>query len=160
MLCKTFFWPCIYSFNLYITLWLHPLPQSEAHKRLTLAHLPPVLVLHLKRFLFDKTGGSQKLAKQVSYSTEMEINKGVYVCACVCVCVCVCLFACVCVGIRMSVLHWLSVLYWLQDKLSPLFYYLLWLCVGGCCNYTNNFIVRKHSGISWCHIYILTLANR
>jgi len=49
--------------------------EVEAQKRITLARLPPILVLHLKRFVFDKTGGSQKLHKHVAYSTEMEIGK-------------------------------------------------------------------------------------
>ena len=35
-----------------------------------------MLILHLKRFIFDKTGGSQKLQKQVQYSIELEIGKG------------------------------------------------------------------------------------
>jgi len=50
--------------------------QTEAHKKLSISRLPPVLILHLKRFVFDKTGGSQKLLKQVQYSTELEISKG------------------------------------------------------------------------------------
>ena len=52
--------------------------QVEAHRRLTLARLPAVLVLHLKRFLFDKTGGSQKLMKQVQCSLDLVIRKGEY----------------------------------------------------------------------------------
>ena len=35
-----------------------------------------VLVLHLKRFVFDKTGGSQKLMKQVSYKIDLEVGRG------------------------------------------------------------------------------------
>ena len=59
------------------TSHLTPLPlQVEAHRRLNLAHLPVVLILHLKRFLFDKTGGSQKLQKQVQYSMQLEVGKG------------------------------------------------------------------------------------
>lgn len=36
-----------------------------------------MLVLHLKRFLFDKTGGSQKLMKHVPYRMELEVGRGV-----------------------------------------------------------------------------------
>ncbi|CAI8016024.1 Ubiquitin carboxyl-terminal hydrolase 10-A [Geodia barretti] len=47
--------------------------EVDAHRRQSLARLPMVLVLHLKRFLFDKTGGSQKLMKQVSYKIDLEV---------------------------------------------------------------------------------------
>lgn len=67
------------TFNPFLTPSSHLTPsplQVEAHRRLSLAHLPVVLILHLKRFLFDKTGGSQKLQKQVQYSTQLEVGKG------------------------------------------------------------------------------------
>lgn len=38
--------------------------------------LPPVLVLHLKRFVFEKTGGCQKLIKNIDYPVDLEISKG------------------------------------------------------------------------------------
>lgn len=38
--------------------------------------LPPVLVLHLKRFVFEKTGGCQKLTKNIDYPVDLEISKG------------------------------------------------------------------------------------
>ena len=41
-----------------------------------LEELPPVLVLHLKYFVYDKTGGCQKLTKHIDYNVDLEINKG------------------------------------------------------------------------------------
>lgn len=49
--------------------------EVEAFRRITLEELPPVLILHLKRFLYDKSGGCQKLMKKVDYSMEIEILK-------------------------------------------------------------------------------------
>lgn len=43
---------------------------------MTLEELPPVLVLHMKRFVFEKTGGCQKLVKNVDYPVDLEISKG------------------------------------------------------------------------------------
>lgn len=43
---------------------------------MTLEELPPVLVLHLKRFVFEKTGGCQKLTKTIDYPIDLEISKG------------------------------------------------------------------------------------
>lgn len=40
--------------------------------------LPPVLVLHLKRFVFEKTGGCQKLTKNIDYPVDLEISKGMH----------------------------------------------------------------------------------
>ena len=38
-----------------------------------------MLVLHLKRFQFDKSGGgSQKLMKHVLYRMELEVGRGVW----------------------------------------------------------------------------------
>jgi hypothetical protein len=39
--------------------------QVEISRRVTLEKLPPVLVLHLKRFVYEKTGGCQKLIKNI-----------------------------------------------------------------------------------------------
>ena len=64
-------------FNPFIAVSLTLLSlQVDAHRRQSLARLPMVLVLHLKRFLFDKTGGSQKLMKQVSYKIDLEVVRG------------------------------------------------------------------------------------
>lgn len=50
--------------------------QIEISRRVTLEELPPVLVLHLKRFVFEKTGGCQKLTKNIDYPVDLEISKG------------------------------------------------------------------------------------
>ncbi|XP_065827525.1 ubiquitin carboxyl-terminal hydrolase 10-like [Oscarella lobularis] len=49
--------------------------EVEASRRIAFAQLPPVLVLHLKRFVYDKTGGCQKVHKEIDYSLELEIGK-------------------------------------------------------------------------------------
>ena len=54
--------------------------QIEISRRVTLEELPPVLVLHLKRFVFEKTGGCQKLVKIIDYPVDLEISKGEPVC--------------------------------------------------------------------------------
>jgi len=41
-----------------------------------LEELPPVLVLHLKWFTYDKNGGLQKCIKQVDFDIDLEIGKG------------------------------------------------------------------------------------
>lgn len=51
-------------------------PQVEISRRVTLEKLPPVLVLHLKRFVYEKTGGCQKLVKNIDYPVDLEISKG------------------------------------------------------------------------------------
>ncbi|RUS21287.1 hypothetical protein BC937DRAFT_93112 [Endogone sp. FLAS-F59071] len=48
--------------------------KVEATKQIYVESLPPILVLHLKRFLYDNVGGVQKLHKHVSYSTELTIR--------------------------------------------------------------------------------------
>ncbi|CAG8611548.1 8833_t:CDS:10 [Ambispora leptoticha] len=50
----------------------------EANKRLYLDILPPILILHLKRFVYDNVGGAQKLHKTVGYSTLLNIQSVVY----------------------------------------------------------------------------------
>ncbi|XP_068171232.1 ubiquitin carboxyl-terminal hydrolase 10 isoform X2 [Antennarius striatus] len=49
--------------------------EIEISRRVTLEELPPVLVLHLKRFVFEKTGGCQKLTKTIDYPVDLEISK-------------------------------------------------------------------------------------
>ncbi|XP_068598619.1 ubiquitin carboxyl-terminal hydrolase 10 [Brachionichthys hirsutus] len=49
--------------------------EIEISRRVTLEELPPVLVLHLKRFVFEKTGGCQKLSKTIEYPVDLEISK-------------------------------------------------------------------------------------
>uniref|UniRef100_A0A4W5LPY8 Ubiquitin carboxyl-terminal hydrolase n=1 Tax=Hucho hucho TaxID=62062 RepID=A0A4W5LPY8_9TELE len=49
--------------------------EIEISRRVTLEELPPVMVLHLKRFVFEKTGGCQKLIKNIDYPVDLEISK-------------------------------------------------------------------------------------
>lgn len=51
--------------------------QAEASRRILLEQLPPVLVLHIKCFVYDKSGGCQKVVKQIDFGIDLEINKGV-----------------------------------------------------------------------------------
>ncbi|ORY98264.1 hypothetical protein BCR41DRAFT_314559 [Lobosporangium transversale] len=45
----------------------------EATKKIFIEHAPPVLVLHLKRFVY-KDGGTQKLHKQVGYKAVLNLQ--------------------------------------------------------------------------------------
>jgi ubiquitin carboxyl-terminal hydrolase 10 len=49
-----------------------------AHKQVFIETLPPVLILHLKRFQYDNTGGVQKIWKKVGYPLELTIPKEVF----------------------------------------------------------------------------------
>ncbi|XP_069758265.1 ubiquitin carboxyl-terminal hydrolase 10 isoform X2 [Narcine bancroftii] len=49
--------------------------EVEICRRVTLEELPPVLVLHLKRFIYEKTGGCQKPIKNIDYPIDLEISK-------------------------------------------------------------------------------------
>ncbi|KAI8067316.1 hypothetical protein BDF21DRAFT_112628 [Thamnidium elegans] len=48
--------------------------KVDATKKVYLEGLPPVLILHMKRFVFDNIGGVQKLSKQVNYGSKLVIN--------------------------------------------------------------------------------------
>uniref|UniRef100_A0A8C4WX06 Ubiquitin carboxyl-terminal hydrolase n=1 Tax=Eptatretus burgeri TaxID=7764 RepID=A0A8C4WX06_EPTBU len=49
--------------------------EVEVSRRIMLEKLPPILILHLKCFLYNKTGGSQKLMKTIEYPPDLEISK-------------------------------------------------------------------------------------
>jgi len=48
--------------------------RADATKQVLLDSCPPVLVLHLKRFLYNHVGGVQKSSKRVGYGTELEVG--------------------------------------------------------------------------------------
>lgn len=54
-------------------------PKATATKQVFIESLPPVLILHLKRFQFDAEGtGTIKIWKKVGYPLELEIPKEVF----------------------------------------------------------------------------------
>lgn len=53
-------------------------PSYAATKQVTIESLPQVLILHLKRFQYDNTGGTQKIWKKIGYPLELEIPKEVF----------------------------------------------------------------------------------
>jgi len=51
----------------------------EASQQILIEALPPILVLHLKRFLYDtNANGVVKISKTVEFSPELEIANGEY----------------------------------------------------------------------------------
>ena len=56
----------------------------DASQRVLIDGLPPVLVLHVKRFCYDvSVGGVVKVMKQVRFGPELEIGSGMCVlCPC------------------------------------------------------------------------------
>ena len=60
-----------------LTSSTRPGVSIEASQQVLIEALPPVLVLHLKRFLYDTSvGGVVKLGKQVTFGGELEIPVG------------------------------------------------------------------------------------
>lgn len=55
-----------------------PRGSNTATKQVLIETLPPVLILHLKRFQYDNTGGTQKIWKKIGYPLELEIPKEVF----------------------------------------------------------------------------------
>ena len=53
-------------------------PNVTATKQVFIETLPPVLILHLKRFQYDNAGGTQKIWKKVGYPLDLEIPKEVF----------------------------------------------------------------------------------
>ena len=54
-------------------------PKLTATKQIFIESLPPVLILHLKRFQYDNvTKGTQKIWKKVGYPLELEIPREVF----------------------------------------------------------------------------------
>lgn len=52
--------------------------EQKATKQVFIETLPPVLILHLKRFQYDNAGGTQKIWKKVGYPLHLEIPKEVF----------------------------------------------------------------------------------
>jgi ubiquitin carboxyl-terminal hydrolase 10 len=50
-------------------------PGTAATKQVFIESLPPVLILHLKRFQYANSGGVQKIWKKVGYPLELTIPK-------------------------------------------------------------------------------------
>ena len=49
----------------------------EASQQVLIEALPPILVLHMKRFLYDTDAkGVLKIGKMVQFTPELEIGKG------------------------------------------------------------------------------------
>lgn len=48
---------------------------SDPSRQQTIETLPPVLILHLKRFVYDKLGGSKKIDKKLEYKTDLVIDR-------------------------------------------------------------------------------------
>ena len=56
-----------------------PRAGATATKQVFIESLPPVLILHLKRFQYDSsTGGTQKIWKKIGYPLDLEIPKEVF----------------------------------------------------------------------------------
>lgn len=53
-------------------------PDVAATKQIFIDTLPPVLILHLKRFEYNNAGGTQKIWKKVGYPLELTIPKEVF----------------------------------------------------------------------------------
>lgn len=53
-------------------------PNVTAIKQVFIETVPPVLILHLKRFQYDNAGGTQKIWKKVGYPLELEMPKEVF----------------------------------------------------------------------------------
>lgn len=49
--------------------------EVEASRQTTLEELPPILILHLKCFVYDKSGGCQKLMKRVDFTSDLDLSK-------------------------------------------------------------------------------------
>ena len=53
-------------------------PGVAATKQVFIETLPPVLILHLKRFQYDNAGGTQKIWKKIGYPLELELPKEIF----------------------------------------------------------------------------------
>ncbi|XP_067951841.1 ubiquitin carboxyl-terminal hydrolase 10-like, partial [Watersipora subatra] len=49
--------------------------ELNAHRKLTFELLPPILILHLKCFVYDKYGGPQKILRKLNFKETLEFDK-------------------------------------------------------------------------------------
>lgn len=60
-----------------VTSQTRPGVTVDASQQVLIETLPPILVLHLKRFLYDtKVGGVVKIGKPISFTPELDIDPG------------------------------------------------------------------------------------
>lgn len=52
--------------------------EVEAYGHIALQKLPPVLILHLKRFVYNKNGGCKKVLKKTDYPIELELSRDLF----------------------------------------------------------------------------------
>jgi len=58
-----------------VTSPTNPGVSVDAHQQVLIESLPPILVLHLKRFLYDtQVGDVVKIGKSISFTPELEID--------------------------------------------------------------------------------------
>ncbi|GFT93888.1 ubiquitin carboxyl-terminal hydrolase 10 [Nephila pilipes] len=52
--------------------------EVEAFSHVALQKLPPILILHLKRFVYNKNGGCKKVMKKTDYPLILDISKDIF----------------------------------------------------------------------------------
>ncbi|KAG8183097.1 hypothetical protein JTE90_019981 [Oedothorax gibbosus] len=52
--------------------------EVEAFSHIALQKLPPILILHLKRFVYNKNGGCKKVMKKTDYPIMLEISRDLF----------------------------------------------------------------------------------
>ncbi|CAG7850884.1 Ubiquitin carboxyl-terminal hydrolase 10 {ECO:0000269/PubMed:20096447}; AltName: Full=Deubiquitinating enzyme 10; AltName: Full=Ubiquitin thioesterase 10; AltName: Full=Ubiquitin-specific-processing protease 10 [Serendipita indica DSM 11827] len=57
-----------------VTIQSHQGYPSEATKQMFVEHLPPILILHLKRFIYDPQTGIGKYGKQIRFAPELDVR--------------------------------------------------------------------------------------
>lgn len=55
----------------------------DATKQMLIESLPPILVLHIKRFVYDPVSGIGKNGKAITFGPDLEIRPGTYILLCV-----------------------------------------------------------------------------
>lgn len=66
-----------------VTSVTKPGATLDATQTVHIDALPPILILHLKRFLYDvSAGGVAKVSKQVSFASELDVPSGMVFSCC------------------------------------------------------------------------------